>query len=341
MDFLEYLKGVDARLFNKVEDAISVFDSLDKSKQYHLAFSGGKDSHALLICFLLFQERYGKQDNFQILFADTLLEENVLYELIEKIKTVTGCHLTIVKPEKTYWYFQFAIGYPVPSHFIRWCTGNLKIKPMEKSGTIAITGRHFGESAKRDASLLKTSCSSGERGVDKIKKSIDPIANFSNCDVWDLIFYADNAILYDGVFNALKTIYAGNEGSKGSLRMGCIMCPVISVNSIKKRNPDGYILRQILEKLRNSPRINSPRTGKKGAIYIESRRKVWSEIEPIILRMGLISIEESEEIVSMLKKGVYPKTYSDEHIQSEHLRLAKIINHSGELFYDLPLFQRN
>lgn len=318
------LNCYDVPLLVKVENAIQSFDLLPES-DYHLAFSGGKDSHALLIVFLLWKKLFNPNTSrFRVLFADTRLEEEGLYKLIESIRSTVDCvRIEKVLPVKSYWYYQFAYGYPVPDNFNRWCTGRLKIDPMESLGTIPITGRHFGESATRDE-RLNNSCSSGECGVDKIQNSYDPIKNFRDCDVWDLIFYADGTVLHEGVFNALKSTYEGNTSEKGSLRMGCFMCPVIGMKTIKRNNiPFSLEVREILEDLRKARRINNPRTKKTGAIYIDDRRKYWNKLQKhILLILGYITEEEIQEIDDALTSDYsYPKTYTKKWIDFEHSRI--------------------
>lgn len=315
------LKCDDISLLNKIKNSIEIFDNLSPAKNYNLAFSGGKDSHALLICFLLWQKISQKStDNFTVRFADTLLETNSIHLIVDKIlATITTVKFIKVKPEHSYWYWQFGIGYPVPNWRNRWCTGKLKIIPMKSSKEISITGRHLGESLARDNRL---SCNSGECGIDKMSNTIDPLLEFRNCDVWDLIFYADATILYKGVFNLLKATYSENTDIKGSLRMGCFMCPVISLNKLKSNDGEGMPFRMILEKLRNARRINSPRTKKAGSIYVGDRLSIWQELNhSLLISLGYLKKEEKAEIDFLLSIGTYPKTYSQEWINSEHLRI--------------------
>lgn len=325
----------DEQLLNKIELSIVNFNQLDLSKKYHLAFSGGKDSHALLIIFLLWKKIYGiDTTNFIIKFADTRLESDSLYQLIENIEnTVKDVNLERVLPQFSYWYYQLVIGYPVPDYRNRWCTGRLKVDPMDLDKSIPITGRHLGESLSRDNRLL---CKSGECGIDKIKNSYDPLLHFRNCDIWDLIYYANGTVLYEGVFNLLKSTYNQSEDKNGSLRMGCFMCPVVGVSTIKKNDTkEGLDFRLILEKLRKCRRINNPRTKKAGAIYIVDRRKIWQELDKeALLKLGYITKQEIKEINLLIQKDSYPKTYSQEWINLEHKRLE-----NKTLFDDLPLFQ--
>ncbi len=102
-------------------------------------------------------------------FADTKLEHRSLYRTIELTKIFcdrASIPFEIVVGKQSYWYVQFALGYPVPNHFNRWCTGKLKIQPMIPSRKLkSITGRHFGESKARDDRLK--SCGSDTCGTDK------------------------------------------------------------------------------------------------------------------------------------------------------------------------------
>lgn len=120
--------------------------------------------------------------------------------------------------------------------------------------------------------------------------------------------------------------------------MGCIMCPVISANTLKadlsRRSFVG--IRDILEELRNSKRINSARTKKKGAIYIGDRRIIWQKLnKELLLGLGYITQSEIELISECLESDYsYPKTYTREWIDSEHQRLAR-----QTIYTDLPLFK--
>ena len=243
----------------KLKDTFKIFDSLPLDKSYQLNFSGGKDSHALLISYLLWQKYREKTLDVVVSFSDTYLEEDSLYVVIENIESFLSGQIPFTRklPEHSYWYYQFGLGFPVPNHRNRWCTQHLKVRPLGHD-RINLTGRHFGESIKRDQRL---SCSSGECGVDMIKDSYDPIVHFRDCDVWDLIFYADGTILYEGVFDLLKSTYNQNTKETGSLRMGCIMCPVVGMNNLINNNSEPNIqLREILEELRECDRIRTSRS---------------------------------------------------------------------------------
>lgn len=311
--------------------AISNFLAIPNNSQYILSFSGGKDSHVLLGIYNLYLKLGFKPINLITRFADTELEYHSLYQTIgltQNFCVARHIPFEIVKSKQSYWYVQFALGYPVPNHFNRWCTGKLKIQPLQPSRKLkSITGRHFGESNIRDNRLK--SCGTDNCGEDKLKKSYEPIVHYSNCLIWDSLFYFDDTILYPNVFNLLKAQYEQAEDTKtGSLRMGCFMCPVISLNTIKQNVRDGLVdkeaieIRLFLEELRQARRIRNYRTKKNGAIYIVDRRLAWSKLKlhfEYLLKQKWIKPEDIITISESLKDDYsYPPTYPKEWIEQEH-----------------------
>ena len=191
----------------------------------------------------------------------------------------------------------------------------------------SITGRHFGESLARDKRLKD--CGSDTCGTDKLKKSVDPIVHFSNCLIWDSLFYFDGTVLYENCFNVLKAQYEQYEDTKtGSLRLGCFMCPVISLTTINQNLENGLIdryaveIRLLLEKLREAKRINNPRTKKLGAIYVAERRYYWDKLSfyfGYLLKHNWIEPKDIITIAKALKSDyAYPPTYTVEWIDAQH-----------------------
>jgi 3'-phosphoadenosine 5'-phosphosulfate sulfotransferase (PAPS reductase)/FAD synthetase len=320
-------------LQSKLQSSISYFFSLDVAKQYRLAFSGGKDSHALLGVYLLARQQ-GLQLDVDVVFSDTYLEDPILYKLIDTMFSFLAKQNVIctkVKPKETYWFSQFVYGFPVPHHHLRWCTQKLKIEPM-KSKRIPLTGRHLGESTARDHSLKKSTCASSECGTDKIIKSLDPISDWTNCDVWDFLAEYESVCFPAETFNLLQQTYDLHEDAKGSLRMGCIFCPVVARSTLK-RNPtttdEALAIRDILEELARAPRLASPRidkTGKvySGAIHIKYRRLAWAKLPFTWLEENnyLTAVERSR-IADLLKSDYcYPKTYKKEFIDAQHIKMT-------------------
>lgn len=307
------------------------------STKYVLSFSGGKDSHVLLGIYNLYLKLGFKPINLVVKFADTELEHHSLYRTIELAQKFCGRQnipFEIVRGKHSYWFVQFALGYPVPDFRIRWCTGKLKVQPMIPSRKLrSITGRHFGESKTRDDRLK--SCGTDTCGTDKIKKSYDPIIHYSNCLVWDCLFYFDGTILYSNVFNVLKSQYEQAEDNKtGSLRLGCFMCPVISLKTINQNLENGLIdnkaieIRLLLEELRQARRIKNPRTQKNGAIYVGDRRLFWGKLKPYfayLLAHNWIKASDIDNISESLKSDYsYPPTYPRDWIDFQHQLLMSV-----------------
>lgn len=313
--------------------SFGVLDSLPKDDQYKIAFSGGKDSHVLLGVYLQWLIQ-NPPLNLKVVFADTQLEAPKLYKLVTNAKKVCEeleVEFITVKPplERNYWVLQFGRGYCVPRYNARWCTSKLKIRPIKRIKGKDLTGSHLGESPNRDKRL--NGCGSTECGIDLLEGRIEPIARWGNCDVWDWIGLFGDGTFYDGFCNDIHDTYEISD-SEGSLRFGCVMCPVVSLNTIKKNVSSGAVppvsslVRNLLEELRGEPRINNPRTGKAGAILVDSRIKYWEKMEtffPELLNYQLISPEIIARVNQLLSDRAYPITYPQEWIEEQE-RLVKI-----------------
>ena len=113
-----------------------------------------------------------------------------------------------------------------------------------------------------------------------------------------------------------------------SLRLGCFMCPVITLTTIVSNLENGLIdryaveIRLLLEKLREAKRINNPRTKKLGAIYVAERRLTWEKLSfyfGYLLKHNWIEPKDIIAITEALKSDyAYPPTYSKEWIDSQH-----------------------
>jgi len=90
-----------------------------------LGISGGRDSAALAVYM---RDRIPQMEYF---FCDTGSELPETYEYLKRLEAVLGKPITRLNPERGFdhwlWVFQGAL----PSPQMRWCTKNLKIKPLE------------------------------------------------------------------------------------------------------------------------------------------------------------------------------------------------------------------
>lgn len=119
-----------------------------KNKYYVVSFSGGKDSTAMLLRLLELNEQID-----EVACCDTYKEFPAMYEHIAKIKKVVedkGILFTLLKHERTFdeWMFEYQPKRRTPEIFKarygdakgkgwatfrnRWCTGELKIKFMNR-----------------------------------------------------------------------------------------------------------------------------------------------------------------------------------------------------------------
>jgi 3'-phosphoadenosine 5'-phosphosulfate sulfotransferase (PAPS reductase)/FAD synthetase len=283
-------------------------------------------------------ELRGEALNVKVVFSDTGLEVNKLYHLIDCVKEACKGKVEFIqtKPDitRSYWVTQFGLGYPVPTYRNRWCTNNLKVRPMKAIPGIALTGVHLGESSKRDKRIKD--CRDGECGLSDLSNGLEPISEWGNCDVWDYITMYIDGILYQGCCDNIMDMYEIAESQTGSLRMGCFHCPVVVAKRIQENVDKGIVpeytlgVRGLIEKLREAVRINAPKRFLKsgdpmpGAIHIEARRAVWKEMSvyfPAMLLDGFIRQPEIDLVNTLLDKGSYPPTYPLSWIDSEHQRL--------------------
>jgi DNA sulfur modification protein DndC len=339
---LSLFPSAKTRLESLIEWSFGVFNSLSTDQEYQLAFSGGKDSHVLLGVYLLWCESRGKRLNVKVVFSDTFLESPKLYELVDLVAQLCNrISIPFVKVhppiKKNFWVLLVGYGYPVPNHKNRWCTEKLKGEPMRKLKAIGVTGRHTGESTKRDANL-KT-CGSSECGIDRIKNSVDPLTPWRNCDVWDWLILHSDEVLYQGVSDKLMSLYDISESQSGSLRMGCFMCPVVGRGQIAKQVDDGIIpsfslaVRDLIEELRVAPRILSQRTGKAGAIQVDARIDFWEKLQPHIPQLrqyGWLSEEVELLVNELLEARSYPPTYKEGWVREQESRATPWLQRKGK-----------
>lgn len=126
-----------------------------------IAWSGGKDSSTLvtLVIWLILCGRVKAPKSLTVCYADTRLEllplwfaaQAIREELMEHAEALAalGCELRVevVTAEMDHRFFVYMLGrgVPPPSNTFRWCTPNIKIKPME--GALASLAVRLGYGA--------------------------------------------------------------------------------------------------------------------------------------------------------------------------------------------------
>jgi len=223
------------------------------AEQYHhwaIAYSGGKDSSALLtvILWLIEQKRIPKPKTLTVLYSDTRQEIPPLQigaiETLKRIRQM-GYKTKIVLPDIDDRYFVYMLGRGVPppnNNTLRWCTQKIKIDPMmnalrqlhrEHDKFLMLTGVRIGESAIRDARIA-ISC--GRNGAEcgqgwfqettpaSIADTLAPILHWRVCHVWDWLMFHAPEIIPSVAFVA--QVYGGEEAEEINARTGCIGCPL-------------------------------------------------------------------------------------------------------------------
>jgi 3'-phosphoadenosine 5'-phosphosulfate sulfotransferase (PAPS reductase)/FAD synthetase len=90
-----------------------------------LGLSGGKDSAALAIYM---RDRVPEMEYF---FCDTGRELPETYEYLQRLETVLGKPIARLNADRDFDHWLWVYGGALPSPQMRWCTKNLKIKPLE------------------------------------------------------------------------------------------------------------------------------------------------------------------------------------------------------------------
>lgn len=306
-----------------------------------VAFSGGKDSTALVGLFLLAKQR-GIPLDFEVVHANTLMEMPFLDVHVKAIQYlceeagVTFKFMTAPLKDR-FLLNVIGRGVAIPNRNFRWCTDRLKIRPMEKGmrkGSVIVNGERLGESIKRDIKL-KEVCGSPNKdcGVSeqsKIAEVFRPLLNWQACQVWDFIGLMDMENVLPDIFSPLSVIYSINQAENGSLRTGCIGCPLIkkdkSLNAFVLQNPLFAPLgeiKKIYERLvlpenrlvRSTTRSDKPQPG---CIKLSSRKLAWLDLLAIEERLNNNGVEfqlveplERAAIVEALLTEVYPRGYSN------------------------------
>jgi DNA sulfur modification protein DndC len=221
-------------------------------RHWAIAFSGGKDSTtvATLVAALIHSGQVAAPETLTVLYADTRMELPPLHmtalRLLDELQQ-HGFTTHIVMPalDERFFVYMFGRGVPPPKNRFRWCTPQLKVKPMEaalaelreKHGEkfLMLTGIRIGESAARDQRLaLACSKNGAECGQgwyqmktpEAVADVLAPCLHWRVCHVWDwLTFHAPRAGFST---EAIAEIYGGDEKEEVNARTGCIQCNLAS-----------------------------------------------------------------------------------------------------------------
>jgi DNA sulfur modification protein DndC len=225
-----------------------------RHEHWAAAWSWGKDSTTVvtLVTQLINTGQIPAPKSFTIFAADTRMELIPLWlsaQVIKKQLENRGVKVEIVTApiDDRFLVYILGRGVPPPSNTFRWCTGQIKVEPMEvalknyikekNKKILMLTGVRLGESAVRDQ-RINTSCSKdgGECGQgwyqtglqSDLCSTLAPILHWRVCNVWDwLKIFAP--MEKHGGWNTelLADAYGGDEAEEINARTGCIGCPLV------------------------------------------------------------------------------------------------------------------
>ncbi|WP_411815982.1 phosphoadenosine phosphosulfate reductase family protein [Hyphococcus sp. DH-69] len=310
------------------------------SARWIIGFSGGKDSTAVLKIFTsAFRKANPRPNVVDIVYCDTRVE-NVLLDhyvkaLIRKLRKEfkedeLPFRINVLAAHVSDGFFVKLIGrgYPPPTNNFRWCTKNLRIKPVAKfiseaaiEDAIVVLGMRRSESIQRDRSLDKAGGGmwQAQREGRHSYRLFLPIIDLDLGNVWDAVFMLERPRSID--HNKLESIYRGASGECpmikapdappcASGRFGCWTCTVVR----RDRSAEALIeagevslkpylrFRDWLADVRNDPNMRWPvrRNGveRPGPFTLKARGRILRKLEVLEAKTGknLLNARERKEI---------------------------------------------
>lgn len=234
----------------------------DKHEHVALAWSGGKDSTAMLtlLIHLIEAGELPRPAKLFVFYADTRQELPPIQMAAEQVMALLRLRdwievIVVRAPlDKRYMVYILGRGVPPPNNnTMRWCTRQIKVDPMAEAlgaaiealpGTaLMITGVRQGESAVRDG-RIEMSCSKDgaecgqgwyqqvlpeSKGVRGRIATLAPLLHWRVCIVWDwLKVYAPQPEFGGWPVRILADAYGGDDAEEINARTGCIACPLAS-----------------------------------------------------------------------------------------------------------------
>lgn len=307
-------------------------DLLPDRTEWLLAFSGGKDSTALLVLVTEFlAHRRPEGVRLEILYADTGLEIPPMARHADRMREAVEAWAAaeslpvwfrIVRPPlpERFWPLMLGKGYPAPGFRFRWCTDRLKVRPMvrlaqgltrDPDKAVMLVGIREGESAERNR-RLRNSCGRGECGPAAVGRAsifpvVAPILHWKSCEIWDFLSF--EAPQWGWPTEGLWRLYGEDE----AVRYGCWLCPLVrkdramqaALAAADGERPILEALAAFRERLLEVSRAPENRTlrpdGRWGRLRQEIRQQLLLELLDLQERTGLtlLSPDEHALIISM------------------------------------------
>jgi len=222
-------------------------------KHWALAYSGGKDSSALLaaVVYLIESGRVPRPKTLTVLRSDTRMElppldltaRRIMDEVLERGFTAKN---VLPEMDERFFVYMLGRGVPPPSNTFRWCTGQLKVEPMlaalkslrdaygEKF--LMLTGVRVGESAARDQRIAlscgknNSECGQGwfqEATPQAVADTLAPLLHWRLCHVWD---WLTGLTPFQHGFSTsfIAAVYGQDENLETHARTGCVGCNLAS-----------------------------------------------------------------------------------------------------------------
>jgi DNA sulfur modification protein DndC len=309
-----------------------------------VAFSGGKDSTALLQLIWLSlrtMPRHELAKPVHVCYVDTGMEHPAYDRIVRAtLRSVAAAaeveglpvHVRTLEPELDHRYFVCVIGrgYAPPTHWFRWCTRNLRIKPMSafirsqvsRTGAVVVAlGLRRSESQSRLRILSKYNHGHrefmGAYGSVPGAIAFTPIEDFKTEHVWQ--FLMQTACPWGGKNRELVQLYADAAGGEcpsyslgnslspscGGSRFGCWTCTVVRKDrtgrALAEQNESFELLsefRDWLASMRSDPkrRWKRRRNGAPGPgpLTIATRRDALRRVMALEARLGVELVRSDE-----------------------------------------------
>lgn len=277
------------------QTALSLQAYAERYRHWAIAFSGGKDSSAVvtLVAHLIEAGRIPAPESLTVLYADTRMELLPLQVhalgILEELRQ-RDIETRVVLPALDDRFFVYMLGRGVPppnNRTLRWCTAQIKIEPMlaalkdlrERAGQklLMLTGVRLGESAARDQRIAlscsrdNAECGQGWLQVttpDAIADTLAPILHWRVCNVW--AWLTAHAPSLGFPTTAIAAAYGGDEAEELHARTGCCGCPLasrdVALDAVCRQPQWEYLaplkrLRPLYEELRFTRRFRLRKAG--------------------------------------------------------------------------------
>lgn len=332
----------------------------NRYEHWAVTYSGGKDSSAT-VTFVSWAIKSGQvptPKSLTILYADTRQEYPPLHQtamkLLEHLRN-DGFQPQIVWPEMDRRFYVYMLGYgvPPPHNQFRWCTGNLKIAPMEgalnkireQTGEkfLLINGVRLGESQIRDQRIALSCSKKGEcgQGWFEVKPpaaagdTLAPLLHWRVCHVYDWLYFENRRHGYKEVAG-IAAVYGQDD-----VRTGCIGCNLVDTDPALEnvvKLPEWEHLKPLLElkavfrelqrphnRLRKA-QVEVQANGKfasngqrMGPLTMAARAWGLEQVKDIQARAGvdLINAEEEARIREMWALNMWPQKWTGDEVRAD------------------------